>query len=572
MPDMLNSGMKLFAQTCEALSQESSSLKKVEIISSALQQIASNSELSLFAVYLTGVVYPAKVQKTINVGNAFIRDAVIKLLGISKEQWNEAYDQFGELGEATGYLLQTYEKVTNTDPADLFEAAENIVVAGDAREATLTDFHEFVEQLNQNSSNTAKIGIIVEMLSKMSPIEAKYATKLLSGRMRIGVQEATVEDSIAKAFEVEKKQVKQLNFFIGDIGEVAVRCKEKDFANVQFQLFHPIRAMLASAEVDIDEIFKRMGNAVWLEYKYDGIRAHIHKVGNVVEIFTRDQKRITSQFPEVALYMQQYNHDFLIDGEIVPFRDNKIQPFADLQKRLGRKEKLDEAVRDNPTRFVAYDFLYLDGAVLFEKPLQERRELLYKVFDHDMMFSTQKTVGTPKDFTEFFVQSKSEGREGLMVKNPESSYESGKRGIHWLKYKQTLDPLDVVVLSVEYGEGKNAKYLSNYTFGVWDEKKEKLIPVGRVYSGSTEDDLKYFTEYMPTIATGKIERGFTIEPKVIFEVAFENIQKSERYSSGYAVRFPRILRIRTGDKPLEEISTIEDVKMGWEKLNKTEIE
>lgn len=563
--------MELFANTCEKLAQESSSLNKIQIISESLMQITSESELKLFCVYLTGVIYPAYVQKTINVGQAFIRDAVIKLLGISKDKWSEAYNQFGELGETTAYLMQQFEKNINPNSVTVSLLDETIdpVVNNSTQPLSLSEFESYCEQLNQNSSSHAKVAIIAELLNRLSPVEAKYATKLLSGRMRIGVQEATVEDAIAKTYEVEKKTVKKMNFYLGDIGEVAVRCKIKNFDNIVFKLFHPIKAMLASAEVDIDEIFKRMGGNVWLEYKYDGIRAHIHKEGDKVQIFTRDQKNITMQFPEVAESMKQYPHNFLIDGEIVPFRDGKIQAFADLQKRLGRKEKLDEAVRDNPTTFVAYDFLYLDGEVLFDLPLRERRELLYKIFTDRMMFSAQSIVSTPKEFTEFFLQSKSEGREGLMVKNPDSKYESGKRGIHWLKYKQTLDPLDVVVLSAEYGEGKNAKYLSNYTFGVWDAQHENLIPVGRVYSGATEEDLKYFTEFMPTIAKEKIDRGFLLEPKVIFEVAFENIQKSERYSSGFAVRFPRILRIRTNDKPLDEINTIIDVQKAWDKLNST---
>jgi DNA ligase-1 len=602
--------MKLFAEVCENLSKESSTLKKIEIICEALLKIKDDSELSLFCIYLTGVVYPSSVQKTINVGQAFIRDAVLKHLGLTKEDWVEAYRKFGEIGETVEDLLQT--STFNLQPSISQRQTESVGISEGTEDSrlkiehstlfpdsvkkgpriptgiSLAEFQDCIEQLNQNSANLKKVSIIAELLERISPLEAKYAMKLLSGRMRIGVQEATVEAAIAKAFEIEAPKVKKLNFYLGNIGDVAVRSRSKDFKNVHFVLFHPIRAMLASAEVDIAEIFERMGSEVWVEYKYDGIRAHIHKEGERVEIFTRDLKRITNQFPEVVEAFKGYDFSFLIDGEIVPYRDDKIQAFADLQKRLGRKEKIDEAVRDNPTRFVAYDFLYLNGELLFDKPLKERRELLEEKFtvgarhlsseasakeegapQQSLFFSTKKIVTTPKEFTEFFIKSKSEGREGLMVKNPESKYESGKRGIHWLKYKQTLDPLDVVVLIAEYGEGKNAKYLSNYTFGVWDEKKENLLPVGRVYSGAKEEDLKHFTELFPTIATEKIERGFKVQPQVIFEVGFENIQKSERYISGFAVRFPRILRIRSeGDKDLTEINTISDVKTAWERLNK----
>lgn len=575
--------MKLFAETCEKLSNESSTLNKVEIISSVLKEIDDEEELNLFCLYLTGIVYPSSVNKTINVGKAWVRDATVKLLGLTKESWEHTFNEYGEASETVAFLMANHEKVNISD----FSEAENSKnqepmfneqgtgnnTGSSNRNAyiTLNDFREFVESLNQNSKSLVKVHLIAEFFAKLTPIEAKYAAKLLMQKMRIGVQEATVEDGISKAFEVDKKQVKQLNFYIGDIGEVAIRCKHKDFENVTFVLFHPIKAMLASAEVDIDEIFQRMGENVWLEYKYDGIRAHIHKSGNRVEIFTRDLKHITKQFPEVAEYMSKLDGEFLLDGEIIPFRDGKIQAFADIQKRLGRKDKMDEAVRDYPASFVAYDFLYWNSETLFELPLEKRRSMLQDTFSKNLMYSTQTIVKTKQEFTDFFVQSKNEGREGLMVKNPESKYESGKRGIHWLKYKQTLDPLDVVVLQAEYGEGKNAKYLSNFTFGVWDEKKANLIPVGRVYSGATEEDLKYFTEYFPTIATDKLARGFLLEPHVIFEVGFENIQKSERYTSGYAVRFPRILRIRKDgrfeDKGIDEISTIDDVKRGWEKLN-----
>jgi DNA ligase-1 len=560
--------MKLFASVCENLSNESGSIKKVEIISEALLNIKTDKELALFCLYLTGLLYPSSVQKTINVGKALIRDAVVKLLNISVEEWNKAYREFGETGETIQNLLENYKQVEGKkDSGDLISEEEQIIYnpKGDFE---LNKFEEYVDKLTTTSGSLAKVKIIAELLSQLKPIEAKYVCKLLLQNLRIGVQEATVESAIAKAFEVEKKQVSHLNFYLGDIGEVAIRSKEKNFSDVVFRLFHPIRAMLASAEVEIDEIFKRMNGSVWAEFKYDGIRAHVHKLGGRVEIFTRDQKRITEQFPEVVKFFLEMEPDnFLIDGEIVPFSGGKIHPFAYIQKRLGRKDLLQEEVDANPAAFIAYDFLFFNDEVLFEKPLTERRELLEKTFGpFKTMFSTKKIVLNENEFLDFFKQSKAEGREGLMIKNPESKYESGKRGIHWLKYKQTLDPLDVVILFAHWGEGKNAKYLSSFTFGVWDENHKEIIPVGRVASGMNEEELKYFTEYLPKIAIEEIESGYKVEPTQILEVGFENIQKSERYSSGYAVRFPRVLRLRTGDKPVEEISTIKDVIRGFELL------
>ncbi|MFW5720189.1 MAG: ATP-dependent DNA ligase [Candidatus Dojkabacteria bacterium] len=555
--------MKLFAQTCETLSTESSSLQKVETIAQALKSIPNDQELGLFCLYLTGSVYPVSIQKTINVGKAWLRDAACMLLGISKEQWSEAYAAFGETGEVIESLLQRYEKLELNMGLD-------IATPGDKNNAiSLLVLAEYIELLNENSKSSVKVLIIADLLSRLTPLEAKYAAKLLLQRMRIGVQEASVEDGIAKAFDVDKKQVKHLNFYLGDIGEVAVRCKDKNFEDIEFRLFHPIKAMLASAEVDVEDIFKRMGDQVWAEYKYDGMRAHIHGEGGRIEIYTRDLKRVTDQFPEVVEHMKPLSlkMPFLVDGEIVPYKDGEIKAFADLQKRLGRKEKINEAARDNPTAYIAYDLLYLNRETLFGLTLQERRNKLEETFGSDVMYSTKEVVSNSDAFLAFFRKSKEEGREGLLVKNPSSHYESGKRGIHWLKYKQTLDPLDVVVLEAEFGEGKNAKYLSNYIFGVWNHDRTELVPIGRVYSGIKEDELKHYTAYLPTIATEKTVKGYKLEPKEIFEVGFENIQKSERYTSGYAVRFPRILRIRTGDKPLDEISTIGDVEDGWRKLN-----
>jgi DNA ligase-1 len=184
------------------------------------------------------------------------------------------------------------------------------------------------------------------------------------------------------------------------------------------------------------------------------------------------------------------------------------------------------------------------------------------------MYSSKSIVSTKEEFIKFFQNAKTLNLEGVMIKGIESKYESGKRGIQWLKYKETLDPLDVVVLSAEYGEGKNSRYLSNLTFGVWNEDKSHAIPVGRVYSGLTEDKLKELTPRFNNLQTEKIQNGVKVKPEIILEVGFENIQESERYSSGYAVRFPRVLRERTGDKPLDEINTIKDVEEMFKKLNK----
>jgi DNA ligase-1 len=558
--------MKIFAELCDILSKESGSLKKIELISDSIKEVSDEGELYLFAIYLTGRIYPSNIQKTINIGKALIRDAIVKLSGITKEDWDMQIREYGESGEAVFFILEDLIKKETLNKNELFDATSTVYKPNLG--FSLQEFANYIDKLVETSGNHAKVDILTELFSQLPPIYAKYGVKIILQNLRIGVQEATVETAIAKAYDIDKEVISKANFYLGDIGEIVVRAKKNDFTNINFKLGHPIKAMLASAEVDVDEIFKRMNGNVWCEYKYDGVRAHIHKLGDVVEIFTRDQKRITEQFPEIVEFYKNIKPDnFLIDGEIVPFKGGSIQPFAFVQKRLGRKEKLEEEVLENPTVFIAYDFLFYEGETLFEENLESRRGKLEEVFGEcGQQFSERKIVDRISDFHDFFRKSKEEGREGLMVKNPKSTYESGKRGIHWLKYKQTLDPLDVVIIQAEYGEGKNSKYLSSFIFGVWDKRKENLVPVGRVASGTTEADLQHFTKILPEIAEVKLANGFKVKPQEILEVGFENIQISNRYSSGWAVRFPRLLRIRTGDKPLEEISTISDIKRIYEEI------
>jgi DNA ligase-1 len=581
--------MKIFAELCDILSKKSGSLKKIELISDSIKEVSDEGELYLFAIYLTGRIYPSNIQKTINIGKALIRDAIVKLSGITKEDWDMQIREYGESGEAVCFILENLIKNETLNKNELFDATSTVYKPNLG--FSLQEFANYIDKLVETSGNHAKVDILTELFSQLPPIYAKYGVKIILQNLRIGVQEATVETAIAKAYDIDKKVISKANFYLGDIGEIVVRAKKNDFTNINFKLGHPIKAMLASAEVDVDEIFKRMNGNVWCEYKYDGVRAHIHKLGDVVKIFTRDQKRITEQFPEIVEFYKNIKPDnFLIDGEIVPFKGGSIQPFAFVQKRLGRKEKLEEEVLENPTVFIAYDFLFYEGETLFEESLETRRGKLEEVFGecgqkiyerknflrkYDLhyffvhgykYFQLIFFVHRISDFHDFFRKSKEEGREGLMVKNPKSTYESGKRGIHWLKYKQTLDPLDVVIIQAEYGEGKNSKYLSSFTFGVWDERKENLVPVGRVASGTTEADLQHFTKILPEIAKDKLPNGFKVKPQEILEVGFENIQISNRYSSGWAVRFPRLLRIRTGDKPLDEISTISDIKRIYEEI------
>lgn len=552
--------LNLFLETIKKLESTNSTNEKIKIIADALKQINIDEELSLFSRYLCGIIYPSYSPKKIHLGTKLLIQAIIKAYKLDKDTFQKFFKGSEDISECISKIHTQCE----------LSIRQSFIFSDKSMPKSLQDIQILFDEISNIASNIQKVNFIIDLIFNL-PIETLLIViKILTNSLRVGIKEAIVEKAISIAFNKNIKSIHKAMFYTGDIGEVAVHAKNNTIESIKFRLFHPIKVMLASSEENIDEIFERMKKDIWCEYKYDGIRAHIHKINNRVEIYTRDLKNITNQFPEIVEFFESINQaDFLLDGEIVPFQNNKIMQFSLLQKRLGRKEKIDIAAKENPCTFIAYDIIFSDGELVTDLPLHKRRALLENKFSSSgLLFSNYKIVNTKEEFIDFFKKSKEEGREGLMIKQIDSIYESGKRGINWIKYKETLDPLDVVIVKAEWGEGKNAKYLSQYTFAVWDEKKERLLEIGKVYSGATEALLEELTKKLQEYAIKELDNGYEVKPIIILEVAFENIQISDRYNGGYAVRFPRIIRERTGDKSLDEINTIKDVKKLYSKLQK----
>lgn len=557
--------MKSFLELIKALEVTTSTLKKIDLISKYLLLVDMDSEVSISCLFLTGSIYPPISNKTLSVGSSLIKKAIVNVSGITHADFEKYYRSKGDLGNTAEEILSQHKPILKNKDFLLVNPNNPINEI-----KSLNDLLVIFDFIFSTRGNNDKVKIIENALYILSSDQISLFIKLLSGNMRIGVQSATVESAISKAFETDIKLVQKINFYIGDIGKTAIKCKSGDTAKFEFELFHPIYAMLASSEVEIEEIFKRFGLPIWCEYKYDGVRVHAHMKDDEVRLYTRDLKEITSQFPEVAkqiLEISKKNNisSVLIDGEIIPFQDGKILPFANIQKRLGRKTGIDELSRSNPCSIICYDLLYIEREVLFDSPLKERRA---KAEDKlkGLMFSELKFINNKTEFLDFFRTLKEEKLEGIMIKNPDSLYESGKRGINWIKYKQTLDPLDVVVTKGEFGNGKNSNLISLLTISVYNDKKTELLEIGRVYSGLSESQILELNNNFKEITIENNDKFSLFEPKIILEIAFENIQKSSRYNSGYAIRFPRVLKIRT-DKPLSEINTISDVKRYFEFLS-----
>jgi len=388
--------------------------------------------------------------------------------------------------------------------------------------------------------------------------------KLLAGDLRIGLREGLVEDAIARAFDQSLETVAYANMLLGDIGETAVRARAADLGDVGMRLFHPIKFMLATPAADLTDIARTMPSEFIVEDKFDGIRAQAHVKDGRVAIYSRTMDEITHRFPELIGPLRSLLSDAIIDGEIVPANDNGILPFSDLQKRLGRKNVGTQLLVAVPVILVAYDLLYAAGRVLIDEPLGERREILKGLIPENgpIRMSEGKVFSEAGKLDDEFDAARARGNEGLMIKSPASVYKPGRRGRDWLKLKRAIATLDVVVTSVEVGHGKRRNLLSDYTFAVRRSvDDDELLNVGKAYSGLTDRELTELTKWFQDHTLQEFAHGRVriVEPLIVIEVTFDRVQPSKRHKSGFALRFPRIVRLRP-DKSVVEIDTLETVR------------
>jgi DNA ligase-1 len=553
--------LNLFLRFCETAERVGATAKRLEKAAALKDyfETLSDEDLVLAARFFAGQAFSLRDQRTTNIGGVALYNAISAATTIDVEELKRLTVVSGDLGDTAAKIFQSET----------------------AARYSLRDVANFIETVSETSGTKAKTALLINFLKPASNLEAKYIIKILSGDLRIGLLEGAVEDAIARMFEVPVGKVQWTNMLTGDIGETALlfRSGKADAARMRF--FHPIKFMLASAS-DLDDVAKRMPDAFVVEDKFDGIRAQAHvalseddedlhgvQIGNVrVALFSRTLDEITNSFPELveplSKLIENQPGGVILDGEILPVKDDRILPFQDLQKRLGRKTVSEEMLAQTPTAFVAYDCLFGDGRILINEPFAVRRKILESL-SFDNQFAR---LAESKNFTEVakldeeFDAARSRGNEGLMVKNPSSPYKPGKRGRDWLKIKRALATLDVVVTAVEVGNGRRSRFLSDYTFAVRaSETDATLLNVGKAYSGLTDAEIQelsdWFTAHtLQEFAHGKVR---IVEPRIVLEVTFDRVQPSPRHKSGYALRFPRILRIRN-DKPVEEIDTLETVK------------
>jgi DNA ligase-1 len=455
-------------------------------------------------------------------------------------------------------------------------AAEVLSARHTAPTLSLGDVNRLFEHLQVARGPLAKTPLLKSALERCTPSEAKYLVKIITGDLRIGLKEGLVEEAVAAAFAEPAETVRQVNLLLGDIGAAATLACEHRLASASLTPFRPAKFMLASPEPTAADVWERMGKAaeisassseasdprsstVWLEDKYDGIRCQLHKVGGRVALYSRDLKDITSTFFEIVDSANILTRNVVLDGEVVAMRGQDVLPFAELQKRLGRRQG-DLFMRDEvPIKLVVFDLLWSEGQSLLNRPLRERRLALegFPQLPLNFILAHITQAKSVDEIDAAFDAARRRGNEGLMIKDPESPYTPGRRGLSWLKLKKAFATLDCVVVGAEYGHGKRNKLLSDYTFAVRDERELKVI--GKAYTGLTDAEIAQLTAHFLKTAVRQQGRYFEVSPDTVLEIAFDKIQLSDRHNSGLAMRFPRIVRIRT-DKSPAEIDTLANAR------------
>ena len=565
------------ARTCDAIAATRKKLEKTALVADYLRALTLQ-EAAIAAIFLSGRPFAAYEATALQVGGALLWRVIRELSGRSEQELTEIYRKHGDAGSVAAEALPE-----RTEPA-----------------LSLTEVCQAFSEIAAARGPAARAHVLRQLLGRATPLEAKYIVKIIGGDLRIGLKENLVEEAIARAFDSTLEQVKRANMLLGDLGETLRLASAGKLGEASLRLFHPIDFMLASPVASSDEALSYFEN-VAVEDKYDGMRAQAHISQGEVRIFSRTRDEITESFPELPPALGGLPKDAVLDGEIVawspcgegaPAREGRALPFSTLQQRLGRKKVSDKTMRDIPVAYVFFDVIYAGGELLLDRSLRERAQVLDDLFagprvavfsrpqaqsrlafeDPDVpslavvLRAPVATATFVADLETLFTAARHRGNEGLMIKDLDSLYTPGRRGKSWLKMKRELATLDVVVTAVEYGHGKRIAVLSDYTFAVWGG--EHLVNIGKAYSGLSDAEIAEMTQWF--LAHKLSEQGLRLEvqPRIVLEVAFNNMMRSTRHESGYALRFPRIVRLRPDKRP-EDADTIETVKEIYERQHNT---
>jgi DNA ligase-1 len=534
-----------WVSTADAVRATTKKLAKLAALGAYFQRL-EGGDLVIAARLFAGVPFPRTDERILSVGWRALLDAVMVRTGASGDDIEASYQRHADLGDVAA------------------EVAERAAIQPKPPPLTLGDVAEAFDRIAATRGVAPKGELLETLLARAEPAEIRYLVKIMSGEPRIGLREGLLEDAIARAFGRDREAVGRAHMLDGDVGVTAVRARDDTLGEALFVHFAPIGMMLATPVLDLAEVGKRFPPPYVVEDKYDGVRAQVHKDGDRVELYSRTFDRVTTRFPELVGPLRAIPGTFVLDAEVLALDPaGRAIPFTRFQTRLGRKIVSDELLRELPATLVVFDVLERDGRALLDEPLTERQTVLASLpLQGPLVFARSAEVNAAGDeliaaLDAEFAAARERGNEGLMVKDPRSAYHPGRRGMEWLKVKRALRTLDVVVTAVEWGHGKRRAVLSDYTFAVRDG--DRFLNVGKAYSGLTDKEIAEMTEYFKARTLKDFGRVRLVEPDTVIEVAFDQAQRSARHASGFALRFPRIVRLRP-DKPVSEIDTLETVR------------
>ncbi len=521
-------GYTLFSELvdlCVNLEATTKKNEKTELIRAFLHQL-KEEEVSPSVFLILGTIFPPSDPRTLNVSGATVQRVMKRM---EKQSSNQAIKQ------SRGQL-------------------------------TILDVHNYFGEIALTSGKGSRKRIddlLVELFSRASSTEVEYIMKMIFGEMRHGVAAGVMVKAIAEAAGASLKMAQRASMFSGDLGELArialTRGKE-GLEEIDLRLFAPVEPMLAQLAKDFQQVLTEHDGKSALEYKYDGARVQIHKRGSQVAIFSRQMSDVTASLPEIVDLTRDLvkADEAMLDGEVVAVGDgDKPMPFQDLMRRFKRVHEIDTVMKEVPVKLYLFDLIYLNGKSLIDTPYEQRWNLLAETCGHE--FLAERTVtGEVPEAENFLERAMESGHEGLMAKSLISDYAPGARGKKWFKIKPA-ETLDVVIMAGEWGHGRRQGWLSNYHLGVLDQQSGEYLLVGKTFKGLTDEQFIQMTQTLQDLKTSEDDMAVYVKPKIVVEVAYNEIQKSPHYKSGFALRFARITGFRD-DKSPQQADTIERLK------------
>ncbi|MBT96950.1 MAG: ATP-dependent DNA ligase [Candidatus Pacearchaeota archaeon] len=554
------------AELYEKLSSTTKRLEKIEILSSFLKELPEEDKDVLYL--LLGDIYPEYDEKKIGISNQLAIKAISKATGIPNAKIIQEWKFSGDLGEVSKKLTKNKKQVTlQSHVLTINKVLENLRKLPD---------------LVGKGTIGKKLSLITELLTSATPLEALYLIRTLIGDLRIGLKESTIRESISSAFFNKDKEASKIiqeaidkTNDISAVFEIAKEGGLKELKKIPLVVGKPIKVMLAQKVSSIKEGFKALGENVGIEYKYDGFRLIIHKKEKEIKLFTRRLENVTLQFPEVVEYIREYvkGDSFILDTEAVGFdkETKEYKPFQEISQRIKRKYNIEKLQKKLPIEIQVFDIIYYNGKSQLKEPFKKRTTLIKKIVKNHpkkIVYAKQIITNNEKKAEEFYKKSLEDNQEGIMMKNLDAVYQPGSRVGHMLKIKPEERDFDLVITGAEYGTGKRSGWLSSFILSCRD--KDKFLEIGKVGTGITEKvgsgkvTFEELTRKIKPLTIKEKDRQVTIKPKIVVTITYQEIQKSQNYSSGFALRFPRFTTLRP-DRNTKDITTLSEVKIDYGK-------